>query len=73
MGGMVDGVERERLYEGCRLRLRVAARGGIGSGRGGHGGSVLAKAARFSPLIPNPYFTYHSDGAQPKVPPRVLF
>jgi hypothetical protein len=46
---MVDGVERERLYEGRRLRLGVAAGGGVGSGGGGRGGSVLAKAERFSP------------------------
>ena len=58
MRGMVDGVEREQLYKGRRLRLRVAAGGGVGSGQGGRGGSVLAKAACFSPIvIPNPYFT----------------
>ena len=49
MRGMVDGVERERLYKGRRLRLRVAAGGRVGSGRGGRGGSVLAKGARVSP------------------------
>ena len=60
MGGMVDGVKREGLYKGRRLLLRVAAGGGIGSGQGRHGGSVLAKAARFSPNsqpLFYPYFT----------------
>jgi len=56
MRGMVDGVEREQLYKGRRLRLRVAAGGGVGSGRGGREGSVLAKG-HASLLIPNPYFT----------------